>query len=190
VTRLPPATTGTSPAQPTPPALRPGARADLADLQRPRFDFSLRYPAGVFILDSARTNVAANVRTFVSRDGQASLRIVASKNTAGISLATLRRGLMKERYAGAAFDKAPRRRHWFALSGMRGDEVFLERVTFTCDGKAMHGWQMLYPSSQRATYDELAKLVLRNHPHGNAPGVACAEARRKPRPEKVARSRR
>jgi hypothetical protein len=133
-----------------------------------RFDFSLRYPAGVFALDAARSD--AHTRTFISRDGQALLRIVAAENTSGMTLANLRRSLMKERYAGAAFDPAPRRQHWFALSGTRSGEVFLERITFSCDGRSMHGWQMLYPSSQRSTYDGLAKLVLLNRPHGNDPG--------------------
>jgi curved DNA-binding protein CbpA len=140
----------------------------------PRFGFSLRYPAGIFTRDAARSD--ANVHTFVSRDGRAVLRIVAAENTAGIALADLRRALMKGRYAGATFDSAPRRRHWFALSGTRGDEVFLERITYSCDGRSMHGWQMMYPATQRGTYDELARLVLRNHPHGNGPSSACEEA--------------
>jgi curved DNA-binding protein CbpA len=137
----------------------------------PRFDFALRYPAGVFAFEPARSD--ANVRTFVSRDGHASLRIVAAENTAGIKLASFRSALIEERYAGAAFDKAPQRRHWFALSGTRGGEVFLERVTFSCDGKSMHGWRMLYPAAERAAYDGLAQLVLRNPPHGNGPAAAC-----------------
>ena len=31
----------------------------------------------------------------------------------------------------------------------------------------------------RAAYDELAKLMLRNHPHGNGPGAGCGEGKRK-----------
>jgi curved DNA-binding protein CbpA len=142
-----------------------------------RFDFALRYPAGLFAFDAARSD--AHVSTFVSRDGHAVLRIVAVENTAGITPAGYRSVLMKDRYAGAAFRPAPRARRWFALSGTIGDEVFLERVTFSCDGRSMHGWQMRYPSSQRATYDEVARLVLRNHPHGNGPGAGCEKPRRK-----------
>jgi hypothetical protein len=152
-----------------------------------RFDFALRYPAGIFGLDVARSD--ANVHTFVSSDGRAVLRIVAGENTAGIALADLRRALMLGRYAGAAFDPAPRRQHWFALAGTRGDQVFLERITYSCDGKSMHGWQMMYPASQRTTYDELAKLVLRNHPNGNGPSSACEDARPKP-PSKQQQARR
>jgi curved DNA-binding protein CbpA len=187
----PPPAARAAPAQSaTPAAALAGYSDDLADLsdparaaiwrtyRDPRFGFSLRYPAGIFTHDAARSD--ANVRTFVSRDGRAVLRIVAAENAAGIALADLRRALMKGRYAGATFDSAPRRRHWFALSGTRGDEVFRERITYSCDGKSMHGWQMMYPATQRGTYDELARLVLRNHPHGNGPPSVCEDARPKP----------
>jgi hypothetical protein len=43
----------------------------------------------------------------------------------------------------------------------------------------MHGWQMIYPSSERATYDKLARQVLRNHPHGNGPAADCSDGRPK-----------
>jgi hypothetical protein len=170
------------------PALHHPSAASWTTFRDARFDFALRYPAGIFAFDAAQSST--NFHTFVSRDGRATLRIVAAENTAGVTLAGLRRSLMKERYAGAAFDKAPRRKHWFALSGTRGGEVFLERVTVSCDGKSMHGWQMLYPASERATYDELAKLVLRNYPHGNGPGAGCAEARPAPRAKSQARRKR
>jgi hypothetical protein len=139
------------------------------------FGFALRYPAGVFALDRGQST--KSVRTFVSRDGRAVLRILAARNTAGTTLSALRRSLMRKRYAGASFDAAPQRDYWFALSGTRGENAFVERVTFSCDRKSMHGWQMVYPSSERATYDKLAKQVLRNYPHGNAPG--CSPARPK-----------
>jgi curved DNA-binding protein CbpA len=175
---------------------QPG-RAELAALPQPKpganwttyrnasFGFALRYPAGIFVLDSRRST--GNVRTFVSRDGRAVLRILASENMTGTTPARLRRTLMKKRYAGASFDAAPRRKYWFALSGTRGDDVFLERVTFSCDRKSMHGWQMTYPSSERATYDKVAKLVLRNYPHGNGPGAGCSEVQTRSRARRARR---
>jgi len=156
-----------------------GQAANWTTYRDASFGFALRYPAGVFVLDVAQSH--DNVRTLVSRDGRAVLRILVAGNTAGMTLAGVRRTLMKKRYAGASFDDAPRHEHWFALSGTRGDSAFFERVTFSCDRKSMHGWQMIYPSSERATYDKLAKLVLRNYPHGNGPGAGCSEGQTKAR---------
>jgi curved DNA-binding protein CbpA len=144
----------------------------------PGFGFALRYPAAVFALDSGQSTRA--VQTFVSRDGRAVLRILADQLPRGTTLRAFRRALLKKRYAGASLDSTPLRAHWFALSGTRGENAFFERVTFACDGKSMHGWQMVYPKSARATYDKLAKQVLRNEPHGNGPDPACKEAEPKP----------
>jgi curved DNA-binding protein CbpA len=166
-----------------------GLPAKLADeagwttFHDPRFEFTLRYPAGTFIFDPAQSD--AHMHTFVSRDRRATFRIVAAENAAGITLARFRATLIKKRYAGASFEQTPQRRHWFALGGTLGEEVFLERITLSCDGKTLHGWQMRYPLSQRATYDGLAKDVLRNHPHGNEPEPGCGETkqkRKRPRP--------
>jgi len=142
------------------------------------FGFALRYPTAVFVLDSAQSTRAA--RTFVSRDGRAVLRILADKLPRGTTLRAFRSALLKKRYASASFDSTPLRAHWFALSGTRGENAFFERVTFSCDGKSMHGWQMVYPKSARATYDKLARQVLRNEPHGNGPDPACKDAGPKP----------
>jgi hypothetical protein len=176
-----------SPLHPPPPA-HPTAAPNWTTYRDARFAFALRYPSGIFTFDAAQSG--PHVHTFVSRDGAAVLRIVAAENTSGITLGGFRSSLIKERYAGASFDKAPRRRHWFALSGTRGGEVFMERITFSCNGKWMHGWQMKYPSSRRATYDEVAKLVLQNHPHGNGPGAGCEDARPKPQAKAEARRKR
>jgi curved DNA-binding protein CbpA len=166
---------------------RQGQDASWATYRSPSLGFALRYPAGVFMLDSGQST--EDVQTFVSRDGRAVLRILAAKNPAGMTLSAFRRSLMKKRYAGASFDQAPQSDYWFALSGTRGENAFYERVTFSCDRKSMHGWQMVYPSSERATYDKLARLVLRNHPHGNGPGAGCSgeQAYRSSRQPPIAR---
>ncbi len=142
------------------------------------FGFALRYPAAVFVLDNGQSTRA--VQTFVSRDGRAVLRILADRLPRGTTLRAFRHALLKKRYAGASLNSTPLRAHWFALSGTRGENAFFERVTFSCDGKSMHGWQMVYPKSARATYDKLARQVLRNEPHGNGPDPACKGAGPKP----------
>ena len=161
----------------SPPRRQAGA-ANWTTYQNVPFGFALRYPAGVFASDIGQSG--ANVRAFVSRDGRAVLRIFAAENTAGTTPAKYRRALMEERHAGAVFYQAPQRKFWFAFSGTRGENVFYERITFSCDGRSIHGWQMVYPLTERASYDVLAKLVYRNYPHGNGPGARCGEGRQRP----------
>jgi curved DNA-binding protein CbpA len=148
----------------------------------PRFAVTLLYPAGVFTFDPAQSD--SHTHTFVSRDRRATFRIVAAENAPGITLARFRSTLLRKRYAGASFEQTPRHRHWFALAGTLGEEAFLERITLSCDGKTLHGWQMRYPLSQRTSYDALAKQVLLNRPYGNEPTPACEEPKQKRRPRR------
>ena len=135
------------------------------------FKFSLKYPADVFAHDLGQSH--ENVRTFVSRDGVAVLNIFTADNVAGASLARYRRARMEEHYAGASFEQSPQRKYGFVLSGTRGDRAFYERVTFSCDGAAIHGWQMIFPVSQRTVYDLVADEVNRTYTQRTRPGARC-----------------
>lgn len=134
------------------------------------FKFSLKYPADVFAHDVGSDET---MRTFVSRDGAAVLNVFTTNNVSGASLARYRRARMEEHYAGAVFEKSPQRKYGFVLSGTQGDRVFYERVTFSCDGLAIHGWQMLFPVSQRTVYDLVADEVSRTYTHRTRPGARC-----------------
>jgi curved DNA-binding protein CbpA len=134
------------------------------------FKFSLKYPADVFAYDVVSNE---NVRTFVSRDGVAVLNIFTADNVAGASLARYRRARMEEHYAGASFEQSPQRKYGFVLSGTRGDRAFYERVTFSCDGRSIHGWQMIFPVSQRTVYDLVADEVDRTYRQRTRPGARC-----------------
>lgn len=142
-----------------------------------RFGFALKYPGDVFAA-AAAAPADGSAGSFVSRDGRATLRLVAGPIAAGVTVARYRRSVMEQRYAGAAYDYAPQQTHWFVLSGTRGDEMFYERVTFACDGRSMHGWQLTYPLAERAFYDRIVEEMHRGYRHGNGPGGRCGEGKR------------
>lgn len=143
--------------------------------QDARFGFALKFPTDLFVVDKEPTN--DNVRTFHSQDGQALLRIFAAQNSAGMSLAEYRRSVIEDRYAGVVFGRTPQRRFWFVLSGTREEMLLYERVTFSCDGRSVHGWQMIYPLSERTFYDRIADEIHRNYSHGDSPDAHCGKAR-------------
>jgi len=139
--------------------------------QNDRFNFTLKYPADVFAVDAG--TAGDDVRTFRSIDGEALLRIFATENITGVTPTKYRRSLIEGRYAGVNLDHAPQRRLWFVLSGTRGDTVFYERVDFSCNTKAIHGWQMIYPSSERTLYDLVVDEIQRNYAHVGRGGTRC-----------------
>ena len=76
-------------------------------------------------------------------------------------------------YVSPAFDYKPRRTTWYVLSGTLGAEMFYQRVTFSCDGRAFHTWKLVYPLSERAFYDRIVEEVHRRYRHGKVSGGGC-----------------
>ena len=153
---------------------RVGAPTRWTTYRNARFGFALDYPDDVF---AGAVPKHDGVRVFVSRDGRAILRISSAANKAA-TITAYRRALMQERYRGAVYDYTPQRRFWFVLSGTLGEEMFYERITFACDKRSVHGWQLVYPLTERALYDPIIEEVHRSYKHGNGPGARCAKPRR------------
>jgi len=150
--------------------LRPDS-ASWANHRNARLGFSLRYPPDIFVPEPALSN--ALVTHFRSRDGRATLQIVATSNVAGRTLAEYRTALIQERYRQAKFDYAPQRDTWFVLSGFAGDAIFYERVTFACDRRSLHGWMLVFPLSERSLYEPIIEEMHRSYRHSNGPGARC-----------------
>ena len=149
--------------------------ASWASYRNPRFGFALRYPADIFVHEPAQSDEL--VKHFRSRDGRATLRVVATSNVAGRTLAQYRTALIQERYGKAKFDYAPQRDTWFVLSGVAGDDIFYERVTFACDRRSFHGWMLVFPSSERLLYEPIIEEMHRNYRHNNGPGARCGASK-------------
>ena len=135
--------------------------------------FSLRYPADVFA--PAGDDTENKDRLLMSRDGRAVLRISSISNRGTMTIADYRSSLIAGRYADAKFDYAPQRSNWFVLSGTLGAEMFYERITFSCDGRSIHGWLMVYPRAERVFYDAIVEEIHRSYRHDPAGNGRCGE---------------
>ncbi len=132
-------------------AQEPGA---VATYRNERHGFSLSYPAGTFAAEPPPAN--DDGRVFVSRDGNARLLAGALANSDGINLRDYRSLVLQQSYQGAAIDYAPVTSTWFVVSGTRDGTMFYERVTFTCGGRLINSWAMLYPAAERGRAIPLA----------------------------------
>ena len=102
-----------------------------------RFGFTLRYPSDISVLVNRTSPMSASIAfapAMAGRHCELSERPTWSDRT----LAQYQTELVQERYANATFDYAPRRDTWFVLSGVAGDNIFYERVTFACDRPSFH----------------------------------------------------
>jgi len=145
-------------------ALAAGAQ-DFATYRNERHGFSLSYPAGTF---AEGPSPSADGGVFVSRDGNARLLAGALPNDGGMGLRDYRAFVLKQSYPDADIDYAPVRDSWFVLSGTRDGMMFYERVTFTCGGRLINSWAMLYPATERQVYDRIVEQVARTYRPGAA----------------------
>lgn len=133
-------------------------RGDLATYRNDRHNFSLSYPAAQFVALPAATD---DGRIFVSQDGNARLLVGALPNLDGRSLRAYRDFVLGASYPGAEVDYAPVRDTWFVLSGVHNGKMFYQRVTFSCGGRLIKSWALLYPPAERAVYDRIVEQVAR-----------------------------
>ncbi len=140
-----------------------GPNEEVATYVNRRYGFTISYPTARF---KPQEPLRDEGRVWVSHDGNAKLLAGALENADGMSLTEYRAFLLKQSYAGAEVDYAPLRDTWFVLSGTRDGTIFYERVTFTCGGKLINSWAMLYPAAERQVYDRILEKVARTYRAG------------------------
>lgn len=136
-----------------------------------RYGAKLAYPKDLFAPRYSRPDQEGLV--LVSRDGRARLGSVTFENEDGWSLLHYRRHLLETNYAGAVLDYAPIRRTWFVVSGRRNGMHFYERVSFTCQGRLINSWALVYPDSERDVYDRIVEAVALSYTPGGGGGRGC-----------------
>jgi hypothetical protein len=135
-----------------------------ATYRNERHGFSMSYPAGTFAPQP--TAADSEGRVFTSRDGNARLLAGALPNTDAVNLRDYRSLVLQQSYPGANIDYAPLGSTWFVVSGTREGVMFYERVTFTCGGRLINSWAMVYPAAERRVYDRIVEQVSRSYRAG------------------------
>lgn len=138
---------------------------EIATYTNKRFGFTLSYPTARF---KPQEPLSEEGRLWVSHDGNARLLAGALPNADRMNLKDYREFVLKESYPGAAIDYAPVRDSWFVLSGTRDGTIFYERVTFTCGGKLINSWAIIYPAAERVAYDRVVEQVARSYRVGQS----------------------
>lgn len=136
-----------------------------------RYGFTIAYPSSHLFPVKSRDDTAG--RVLQSADGKAKLLVATFENTDNLTLDGYRDFLLSDVYANARIDYSPQRTRWFVLSGERGEEGFYERVTFSCGGRLINSWAMLYPISERRFYERMLDAIAKTYSAGTGPGGRC-----------------
>ena len=157
---------------PLEPAAAAGKRfSDWVTLHNARHGFSIAYPLDIF---TEKAEPASDEgRVFESPDGKARLLVGAFENASETNIKDYRDFVIEQNYPGAKIDYAPVKDRWFILSGERDGTMFYERVSFTCGGRLINSWAMLYPVAERKLYDRVVEAVSRTYSAGAGPDGSC-----------------
>lgn len=138
---------------------------EIATYHNKRFGFTLSYPTARF---RPKEPLSEDGRVWMSHDGNARLLAGALPNADGMNVRDYREFLLKESYSGAEIGYAPVSDTWFVLSGTRDGMMFYERVTFTCRGRLINSWAILYPAGERQVYNRIVEQVARSYRAGQS----------------------
>jgi hypothetical protein len=150
----------------------PKGFADWATIYNKRFGFSIAYPTNI-LMPVDTPSGSEDGRVLQSADGRAKLLVATFENADKLSLSGYRNFLMVDVYANAKIDYAPQKARWFVLSGERGDQTFYERVTFSCGGKLINSWAMVYPTADKKLYDRVVEAVSKTYTAGSGTDGTC-----------------
>ena len=53
----------------------------------------------------------------------------------------------------------PRGRSWFVVSGYRGDQIYYEKVIFSCSGRIVNILAIAYPEARRELFDPIVERM-------------------------------
>ena len=143
---------------------------DWKEYRNERFGLNLLYPGDVFAPDRAAE--AGDGQLFQSEGGGARLLIGALVNDLGFSLASYQSYIAHKSYGQYKIDYHPLGQNWFVLSGEGNGRIFYEKVMFSCGGRLINSFALLYSSNERAKFDAILERMEKSF----RPGQNCQEA--------------
>jgi len=122
-----------------------------------RFGFRLQYPANVF--KPERSSEAGDGEILIGLDGEARLLVGALENADGHSVASYMGYIRNKSYPNYRVDYAPRAQTWFVLSGQNDQNIFYEKVMFSCGGRYISSFALIYPARSKARFDPIVEGI-------------------------------
>ena len=135
----------------------------------PDLGFGYSYPSGLFA--RIEGDEKPSFHYFASADLTAKFLVGGWNNTAGQSPEGFKRWVMENVGGYDELTYRPRGRSWFVLSGYRGDQIYYEKVMFSCGGGLVNVFAITYPIAERDVYDPIVERMENTF----KPGRRCHE---------------
>ena len=117
--------------------------------------FTYSYPRSLF--SRMEGDGKPSFHYFVSQGSEAKLMVGAWNNREGRTPAGFKHWLLANAGGYDELTYRPRGRSWFVLSGYRGNNIYYEKVMFSCAGGVVNVLAITYPTDQRDLYDPVVE---------------------------------
>lgn len=144
--------------------------AEWIEYRNERFGFSLQYPADVFAVE--RATESGDGQVFAANDADARLLVGALVNESGDTPATYQDYIARHNYSQYQIGYRRLGRTWLVLSGEGNGRVFYEKAMFSCAGRLINSFAILYPKDQSHVFDRIVERIEKTF----RPGRDCERA--------------
>ena len=96
---------------------------------------------------------------FTSDDAESKFVVGAWHNEAAQTPNEFKRWLLANTGGYDEMTYVPRGRSWFVISGYRGDDIYYEKVMFSCAGGVVNVFAISYPKAKRHVYDPVVEQM-------------------------------
>ena len=123
----------------------------------PDLGFAYSYPSNV--LSRLEGDGKPSFHYFASEDSAAKFLAGGWVNSEGQSPESFKRWVTENVGGYDELTYRPRGRSWFVLSGYRGDQIYYEKVMFSCGGELVNVFAITYPIAERNVYDPIVERM-------------------------------
>jgi hypothetical protein len=122
-----------------------------------RFGYSLYYPSALFEADPPPENGSG--LTFNSEDGWTKIVVFGVHNSEDLSPRQYRKILLEEFGGYDRLDYSPAGKSWFVLSGYRADNIYYQKVIFSCSNQIINVFSMTFPTADKPIYEGMIETM-------------------------------
>ena len=125
--------------------------------REPTFGFSYSYPEHLF--NEVGGEDRPSFHYFESAQSDAKFLVGAWDNEKEDTPDSFKRWLTANAEDYEDLTYRPRGRSWFVLSGYRGDQIYYEKVMFSCGGRVVNILAVAYPVASRRIFDPVVERM-------------------------------
>jgi hypothetical protein len=127
------------------------------DQRDPQFGFSYSFPDALFA--SVEGDGKPGFHYFAAGPVDAKFLVGAWDNQDDATPEHFKRWMIDNAGGYEEITFQPRGRSWFVLSGYRGDQIYYEKVMFSCGGRVVNILAIAYPTSERGQFDPVVERM-------------------------------